>query len=172
MQSMSIRAKILVEKKFWIILDNGIKTGTLRFINEDAYEYVSNGDSELLTEESLYRTFGKNIFQEIKIAVATSDKEDCFDYPTDFEVIHNKEKVGYTDPAVLLCCCFTKTKTSTNKYCAGYFGLRFAHKWVKSFCPKLETVFKYEFIGPYKSEDDLLIAMRHKEQCEEHPERV
>ena len=58
---MSIRAKILVEKKFWIILDNGVKTGTLRFINEDAYEYVSNGDSELLTEESLYRTFGKNI---------------------------------------------------------------------------------------------------------------
>ena len=42
---MSIRAKILVEKKFWIILDNGIKKGTLRFINEDAYEYVSNGDS-------------------------------------------------------------------------------------------------------------------------------
>ena len=86
--------------------------------------------------------------------------------------IYNKEKVGYTDPAVLLCCCFTKTKTSTIKYCAGYFGLRFAHKWVKSFCPKLETIFKYDFIGPYKLEADLLIAMRHKEQCEEHPERV
>ena len=65
MQSMSIRAKILVEKKFWIILDNGIKKGTLRFINDNAYEYISNGDSDLLTEESLYRTFGKDIFKEI-----------------------------------------------------------------------------------------------------------
>ena len=42
MQSMSIRAKILVEKKFWIILDNGVKTGTLRFINEDAYAILES----------------------------------------------------------------------------------------------------------------------------------
>ena len=98
---MSIRAKILVEKKFWIILDNGIKKGTLRFINDNAYEYISNGDSDLLTEESLYRTFGKDIFKEIKTAVATSDKEDCYEYPTDFEVIYNKEKAPSIDRAFL-----------------------------------------------------------------------
>ena len=47
---------------------------------------------------------------------------------------------------------FTKSKKSKSLYCAGYFIIRFDKGWVKSFCPKLITVERYETEGPFKTD--------------------
>ena len=47
---------------------------------------------------------------------------------------------------------FTKSKKSKSLYCAGYFCISFEKGWVKSFCPKLVTLEKYQHKGPFKTE--------------------
>ena len=47
---------------------------------------------------------------------------------------------------------FTKSQKSKSSYCAGYYIIHFDKGWVKSFCPKLITVERYESKGPFKSE--------------------
>ena len=39
---------------------------------------------------------------------------------------------------------FTKSKKSKSLYCAGYYIIQFEKGWVKSFCPKLITIERYE----------------------------
>ena len=47
---------------------------------------------------------------------------------------------------------FSKSKKSKSLYCAGYFIIRFNKGWVKSFCPKLITIERYENKGPFRTE--------------------
>ena len=46
---------------------------------------------------------------------------------------------------------FTKSEKSKSLYAAGYYIIRFEKGWVKSFCPKLITVERYEYKGPFKT---------------------
>ena len=47
---------------------------------------------------------------------------------------------------------FTKSKKSKSLYAAGYYIIHFDKGWVRSFCPKLVTLEKYESKGPFKTE--------------------
>ena len=50
---------------------------------------------------------------------------------------------------------FSKSNKSKSLYCAGYFIIRFEKGWVKSFCPKLITIERYESKGPFKTEIEM-----------------
>ena len=50
---------------------------------------------------------------------------------------------------------FTKSEKSKSLYCAGYYIIRFDKGWVKSFCPKLITVERYETQGPFKTDIEM-----------------
>jgi hypothetical protein len=47
---------------------------------------------------------------------------------------------------------FTKSEKSKSVYCAGYYVVKFDKGWVKSFCPKLITLERNDFKGPFKTE--------------------
>jgi hypothetical protein len=44
-------------------------------------------------------------------------------------------------------------------YCAGYYIIHFDKGWVKSFCPKLITVERYETKGPFKTDLEMRTAL-------------
>ena len=44
------------------------------------------------------------------------------------------------------------TTKSKSLYAAGYFIIRFEKGWVKSFCPKMITLDRYESKGPFKTD--------------------
>jgi hypothetical protein len=50
---------------------------------------------------------------------------------------------------------FTKSNASKSLYCAGYYTIKFEKGWVRSFCPKLITIERYENKGPFKSEFEM-----------------
>ena len=50
---------------------------------------------------------------------------------------------------------FTKSNKSKSAYCAGYYIIEFEKGWVKSFCPKLITIERYNFKGPFKTEIEM-----------------
>lgn len=53
---------------------------------------------------------------------------------------------------------YTRTETSSTRYAAGYYGLRFPNGWTSSFCPKLTTLSEYEYIGPFTTR----LEMQHQ----------
>ena len=54
---------------------------------------------------------------------------------------------------------FTKSEKSKSLYCAGYYIIHFDKGWVKSFCPKLITVERYETRGPFKTDIEMRQAL-------------
>ena len=51
-------------------------------------------------------------------------------------------------------------------HCAGYYVVKYENGWTRSFCPKLVTLDKYEWVGPYKSKEDMLTVLRKKSKEE------
>jgi hypothetical protein len=57
---------------------------------------------------------------------------------------------------------YTKLPTSRVRFAAGYWGIRFDHGWVPGFCPKLETIQKYEHLGPFSTKLEMLTVIRQQ----------
>jgi len=142
-----LKAKEILKDKFWIVESQGEKVGTISYNEEKQY---------MLSEASGTRFF-KNIKQlsnklnaEISWTSNETIKEEANNevhgYPTSCTpynpVFDVQKKIAM----------FTKSAKSKSLYCAGYFIIRFDKGWVKSFCPKLITVERYETKGPFKTD--------------------
>jgi hypothetical protein len=99
------------------------------------------------TRKSLTDQFGKDFFVAKIIKEATNAPiQEVHGYPSSC-IPHNpmydiKRKLPL----------FTKSQDSKSVYCAGYYVIRFDKGWVKSHCPKLITLQRYEYQGPFKTE--------------------
>lgn len=146
-----IYAKPVIENKFWIVEENGEKVATLRK-NEDDRFVMSNetGIKIYETRESLTSEFGKNFFIVKIVREADNSKpNEVHGFPTSTEPHNPLYDVKRKLPL------FTKSSDSKSLYCAGYYTIKFEKGWVKSFCPKLITLQRYDYKGPFKTEIEM-----------------
>jgi hypothetical protein len=140
-------AKQLVPNKFWIVQNHGKKVGTLQK-NKDGFILVTQRDKiHFENVDKVYDAFGKDFFE------ATSSKKiqnakvlEVHGFPTSTPAYNPLFDVQNNLPL------YSKSKKSKSLYCAGYYTIRFAKGWVKSFCPKLITLQRYEYKGPFTTE--------------------
>jgi len=143
-----IHAKPIVEGKFWIVEENGEKIGTLSKKENNRFVLSSkDGSSFFGKKEEIIKAFGKDFFQaKIKTTMSNEVVRDVYSYPTSCHPYNPMFNVQKKLPL------FTKSPDSKSLYCAGYYVIRFDKGWVKSFCPKLITIERYENKGPFKTE--------------------
>jgi hypothetical protein len=140
-----IKAKPVLDNKFWIMEKDGINFGTLT-INDDKFMFSSaEGVRFFDNKKQLERKIGKTVF-EIKEHIDILPEKIVHGYPTSSAPFNPMYDVKRKLPL------FTKSEKSKSLYCAGYYIIHFDKGWVKSFCPKLITVERYETRGPFKSE--------------------
>lgn len=143
-----IHAKPIIADKFWIVEADGEKVATLRK-NEDNRFVMSNesGIKIYETKESLTKEFGKSFFtvKIVKESVNALPNE-VHGYATSTAPHNPLYDVKRKLPL------FTKSEDSKSLYCAGYYTIKFDKGWVKSFCPKLITLQRYDYKGPFKTE--------------------
>jgi len=143
-----LHAKPIIADKFWIVEENGEKVATLRK-NEDDRFVMSNYDGIKIyeTKESLTKEFGKNFFV-VKILKEANDAlpNEVHGFSTSTTPHNPLYDVKRKLPL------FTKSVDSKSLYCAGYYTIKFEKGWVKSFCPKLITLQRYEYKGPFKTD--------------------
>ena len=62
---MTVKAKTLVKDKFWIVEEHGQKLGTLQKKDDNGWIFLSKADKRqvYVTQESLFKKFGINIFE-------------------------------------------------------------------------------------------------------------
>ena len=150
---MSINAKPILQDKFWIVEDQGEKIGTLSK-SEDGYIYSKQGDISFYnTDRDLEKTFGKN-FLTAKITTPEADDElAVHGYPTRTTPSNSMFDIQRKLPL------FTKSEKSKSVYCAGYYLVKFNVNWLKSFCPKLITIERNQFMGPFKTELEMRMTL-------------
>ena len=146
---MDMKAKPVIDGKFWIIEDGVNRVGTLQRDESNKFILVSNKQKAIFKDvKTLEKQFGKNFFITTN-TIHQSKSNEIYGYPTNC-IPHNpmydiKRKLPL----------FTKSDASKSVYCAGYYAIRFDKGWVRSFCPKLITIQRYDHKGPFKTELEL-----------------
>lgn len=138
---------MVIPDKFWIVLDQNSKIGTLRAC-ESGYEFFDNRTNETIVLET---------FEQF----STIDKADieknifCVDgYPT-----------RYTSGIIVehdTLPLFKKTETTKTIQAAGYYIIKTDKVgWGVWDCPTIKTLEKREYRGPYKTEWEMNLALKH-----------
>ena len=150
-----LHAKPIIDDKFWIVEKDGEKFATLRK-NEDDRFVLSNetGIKVYDNKESLTEQFGKNFFiaKIVKEAIDAEPNE-VHGYSTSTSPHNAMFDIKRKLPL------FTKSGDSKSLYCAGYYVIKFDKGWVKSHCPKLITLQRYEYKGPFKTEIEMKLVL-------------
>ena len=145
---MTTIAKVLVPNKFWILENDGEKFATLSK-EKKGYSILCKGqkiDVHDLTE--IKERFGINITED----AIKKEKQpklldtDIYNFPVNGKAHSPLWNVQKRLPI------YAKSSKSKSLYCAGYYVIKFRKGWVKSFCPKLITLERYPYRGPFKTE--------------------
>jgi len=142
-----LEAKQLVPNKFWIVQNYGQKVGTLQK-NKEGYVLLTHKDKiHFESVEKVYDAFGKDFFEHTATKkIKDSKVMEVHGFPTSTQAWNTLLDVQNNLPL------YSKSRKSKSLYCAGYYTIRFAKGWVKSFCPKLITLQRYDYKGPFTTE--------------------
>lgn len=141
-----IKAKPILKDKFWIVEDNGVKIGTIGLTDDKFVLTSPNGAEFFDSKRQLEKTFGNELFEKF-----ISEKTENVDFEVNGFATNTVPHNPMYDVKRKLPL-FTKSDKSKSVYCAGYYIIKFDKGWVKSFCPKLITVERYETRGPFKTD--------------------
>ena len=153
---MTIKAKPVLKNKFWIVEDNNERIGTLSW-NDDRFMFSNKIETCFFDNENqINKRFGYVVWgKEEGVKEKSSIDNFSHGYPTSVTPYNNMYDVKRKLPL------FTKSNKSKSAYCAGYYIIRFDKGWVKSFCPKLITLDRYKFKGPFKTELEMRQELRY-----------
>ena len=153
---MNTTAKVLVPNKVWILEDSGVKLGTLNK-ESSGYSFFNKGTKfRLLNLNEVKLRFGSEIFKDLPPVAKPNlqiSSTAIYDYPCSskpFNPVYNLRK------KLLI---YAKSSKSKSLYCAGHYIIKFRKGWVRSFCPKLITLERYPYQGPFKTEEDMKVAL-------------
>ena len=144
--SKSLIAKPVVKNQFWIVTNGTEKVGNV-IADGSGFEVKLNGNKTHFKNTNSIQKQTNIEFQTIKID--KTKKEIPFnEYPTTKKVFNSildiKRKIHV----------FTKTQKSKCFYAAGWYILYQGEDPTVIFCPKYIFIQRYEYIGPYKTEDE------------------
>ena len=149
---MTVTAKPVLKNKFWIVEQEGVRVGTLSK-NEEGFILAGKSSVEIFKSETeLKKKCGKK-FVVAKIANEEGSKKEVHGYPTRTKPYNSMFDIQRKLPL------FTKSEKSKSVYCAGYYLVKFNVNWLKSYCPKLITIERNEYMGPFKTEFEMKAAL-------------
>ena len=144
--SKSLIAKPVVKNQFWIVTDGTAKVGNV-IADGSGFEVKLNGSKTHFKNTNAIKKQTSIQFETIK--VEKNKKEIPFnEYPTTKKVYNSildiKRKVHL----------FTKTQKSKCFHAAGWYVLYQGEEPTVTFCPKYIFIQRYEYVGPFKTEDE------------------
>ena len=155
---MTTNAKILIPEKEWLIKNGNKKVGSISKVKK-GYLVLHQGQAIPFKDLSEIKAkLGIALFEE---SIKKAKKElgepvsySIYDFPCKskpYEPVYNVQKK---------LPLYTKRSKSKSQHCAGHYIIKFRKGWVKSFCPKLITLERYPYKGPWKTEEESKIELR------------
>ncbi len=147
-----LKARPVVKNKFWIVERDGEKIATIQAVDEGGLVFVDG--SQRQPYASIKSIKNKlNIVFDRGPKITQDPSNEVYGYPASTRVYNCLYDVSKRLPI------YTKNSKSKSFYCAGHYGIKFNHTWTKAYCPKLITLQRYEFQGPYKTKAELDAAL-------------
>lgn len=150
---MSLLAKNIVKNKCWLVERDGVKFGTI-LANEQGVTLVAQGQRQRFASLKILKDKYNIVVDTAKTPKLTAQTHEVYSFPCEHRAHNVLWEVKKRLPI------FTKSRKSKSFFCAGYYLVKFGNGWVKSFCPKLITLNRYEFQGPFKTQEDMLEQLR------------
>jgi hypothetical protein len=148
-------AKPVVKNKFWIVEEGGEKIATIQAIDEGGFAYVHNNERELFPSIKLIsKKYNIEFVKAEKPKKEKLDSYDVYGFPTNSQPNNEVLDVQRYLPI------YTKGSKSKSFFCAGYYIIKFSSTWVRAYCPKLITLNRYEYQGPFKTQERMIAAMK------------
>lgn len=143
-----LKARVVLKDKFWIIEHNGIKTASLQQ-TDDGFSLMGTAKGKpkkehFSTLKELSDKYNISFNEPKQISTDNKDHE-IYGFKCKTKPYNDMYDVKRKIPV------YTKNEKSKSFYCAGYYGIKFDN-WMASYCPKLLTLTRYNFIGPFKTE--------------------
>ncbi len=120
--------------------------------NEGDTEQPSN-KVRFENREDVMNALGNDIFDTKIVVVETAKEHFVNSYPVEFHNPHEITKEGCDLPL------YSKTLKGGIAHCAGYYVIHFNKGPIYSYCPKLETLEKYTYDGPFKTEMEMKVVL-------------
>lgn len=145
--------KVIIPNKSWLIEERGEKLGTLNK-EKSGYSILTHGQKyEIGNAKNVLEKLGIDITEQLvktKKSVVTKELTNTvYDFPCSSKPYNPVYNVRKKLPI------YSKSTKSKSQYCAGYYVIQFRKGWVKSFCPKLITLERYPFKGPFSTEQEM-----------------
>lgn len=151
---LDVKTKPLIDGKFWLIEAEGEKLGTLTK-EKKGYSFMRQGHKVDIADLAVFQTLFGITITEDQLKKNKPQKEQkekaqegwhIYDFACSSKPYNPLYDVRQKLPI------YSKSDKSKSQYCAGYYVIRFRKGWVKSFCPKLITLERYDHRGPFKTE--------------------
>jgi hypothetical protein len=146
---MNVKAKTLIPNREWLIRN---ATGKVASLSKDSYGYalLFRGNSIPLSSLSeIDNTIGSISFEDSLLTTA-AESFSIYGYSCDSTPYDPVYDVKRKLPIYL------KIPNSKSQHCAGYYIIKFRKGWIKSFCPKLLSLGRYQYRGPFKTEEEMI----------------
>lgn len=145
-------AKVLIPNKSWLLEDHGIKLGTLNK-EKRGFSLLYQGQKiDVGSMKDVKEKIGEIFFETPAVLpkpVVKKEGYSIYDFPCGSKPYNPLYNIQKKLPI------YAKSNKSKSQYCAGYYVIKFRKGWVKSFCPKLITLERYPFKGPFKTETEM-----------------
>ena len=152
---MSLLAKAIVKNKCWVVEDNGHKVGTILAIPRGVV-YVDDRDQhrEQFTSLKLLSDKYNIVVDKTPPKRIITESNTVHGFPFEHKPNNVLWDVKHKLPI------YTKGSKSKSFFCAGYYIVKFNNGWVKSYCPKLITLNRYPYAGPYDTLEEMQERLR------------
>jgi len=151
---METIAKPVIKNKFWIVEQSGHKIATIQAVDENGgFVYVHDDQREHFPSIRL-------ISKKYNIEFVKADKphrpidNDVYGFPVEGTAHNQVLDVQRYLPI------YTKGAKSKSFFCAGHYLIKFGNNWARQFCPKLITLNRYEYQGPFKTQERAESALK------------
>lgn len=138
-------AKSIIKNKFYIVEDCGTQIATIQLSPEGA-SFVQGDHREKFASIKLLEAKYNIVFNNEEPVKKLESINDVDGYPVDGDIADRFWDVNHHVPV------YIKSKNSKSIYCAGYYLIKYNKSWVLEFCPKIITIRRYEFRGPYQTQ--------------------
>ena len=150
---MSLLAKSIVKDQCWVVEDDGFQVGTILSNPKGVVFTYHHKKEQFASLKILSDRYNIKVEKTPKKRKITEEHK-VHGYPCDFNAHNILWDVKHKVPI------FTKGRKSKSFFCAGYYIVKFNNGWVKSYCPKLITLNRYPYAGPYESHEEMMEHLR------------
>lgn len=161
-----VKLKAITGSSWLLMTDDGQQKIGILSENHGGYMLLAKETkTHFATKDEINQFFAEDVFTNL--VENTDDDTEYFvkGYSVNFDKPHEVDSEDVMTDLPL----YAKTAESDVYHCAGYYCIMFPKGWVYGFCPKYSTLSKYEYRGPFKTEDEVkstLSILRKKQKSQ------